>query len=41
MPVFNKDGRFYTPSFQNDEEKIQNDLDRKVHKYLHNEKVKT
>lgn len=40
-PVFNKDKLFYTPAFENDDDKIQSDFDRKVHQYLHNDKIKT
>lgn len=40
-PVFNKDKLFYTPAFENDDDKIQNDFDRKVHHYLHNDKIKS
>lgn len=40
LPKFNKDNLFYTPAFQNKEDIIKNDFDRKVHKYLHNDRIK-
>ena len=40
MPVFNRDNHFYTPAFQNEDDKIKTDGDRKIHKYMHNERLK-
>ena len=39
-PQFNKDGHYYTPGFYNDDDKISSDFDRKIHRYLHQDRVK-
>ena len=38
-PTFNKDGLHYTPAFENDDDRIKTEFDKKVHLYLHNDRI--
>ena len=40
-PTFNRDCLYYTPSFQNDEDKILNQYDKEVHFFLHKERIRS